>query len=126
VDYPSTPNSSSIIFHTNTAEETVVTYVFGSSTAATTDVAPGDLFTITDLGANLVRVQFPTTATVANINIGDVLSVAEDCGFSAANTGRFSIVNKNDIDKTVDIYNPNAQFTAIGVSGVQQIECICD
>jgi uncharacterized phage protein gp47/JayE len=126
IEYPSAQNSSSVVFHTNTPEETLVTYVFGSSAAATTDVAPGDLFTITDLGSNIARIKFPSTATVANIEINNILSIAEDSGFSAANTGTFSIVNKSDIDKTVDVYNPNAQFTVIGVKGKQQIQCVGD
>lgn len=126
IEYPSTQNGSSAVFHTNTAEQTIVTYVFSSGAAKVTDVAPGDLFTITDLGSNIARIQFPPTTTVANINVGDVLSIAEDCGFSAPNVGTFCVIAKSDIDKTLDIYNSSATFTIVGEQGVQQIECVGD
>ena len=107
LEYPTVPNATQTSFHSNAADATIVTYSFGSDAAILTNIAPGDQFTITDLGSDNYRITFPATATVANIIVGDVISISGDSGWSAANTGVYRVNAKSDPARTIDIYNPN-------------------
>lgn len=126
MDYPIIANTSSTISHLNTPDSTLVTYTFGSGAAALTQVAPNDNFAITAIGGNNFRITYPTTATTTNINIGDVLVIDANSGFSSANTGIFRVNAKNDANRTIDIYNPNGVATIVGSREIQTITCIGD
>jgi uncharacterized phage protein gp47/JayE len=126
VDYPSVPDAAPTTFHINSADETLVVYSFGSDGAILTDVSPGAQFTVEDLGSDNFRLTFPASATVTNINIGDILSISEGSGFSAANSGVFRVNDKNDTLRTVDIYNPNGQATIFGNQEIQTVQTVAD
>lgn len=126
IDYPSVPNSTASSFHANTPDVTLVAYTFGSDAAVLTNVAPGDQFTITDLGGDTFRITFPVTATVANINIGDVVSISSDSGWSSANQGVYRVNAKSDASRTIDIYNPNGTATVVGNPEQQTIQTVAD
>lgn len=125
-EYPVIANVQSSISHVNTADSTLVTYTFGSGAAALTQVAPGDQFTVTSLGGYNFRLTYPATATVNNINIGDFLIIMSDAGFSSANSGTFRINAKNDVNRTIDIYNPNGAATIVGSPEVQTVTTAAD
>ena len=126
IQYPSSANATASTFHNSTPDMTLVVYSFGSDGSSVLDVAPGDEFTIEDLGSYNFRLTFPGSATVTNINVGDILSISDDSGFSSANTGVFRVNSKNDTFRTVDIYNPNGQATIFGSQEVQTIETVAD
>ncbi|CAB4125781.1 Baseplate protein J-like [uncultured Caudovirales phage] len=126
IDYPSVPNSTSSVFHTNSPSSTKVTYTFGSGPVDITNVSPGDRFTVTDLGSYNFRMTFPVTATVANITIGDVISISNDSGFSIVNTGVFRVNAKSDVNRTIDIYNPAGIATVVGNPAIHSVSCLAD
>jgi len=126
IDYPSTADSESTLVQSTIPGVTSFRYVFGSNSAINTDISPGDQFTLTDLGSSILRLKFPTTASVNSINIGDVISIGETSGFSTANCGTFSILQKDDIAKTLDFYSIDGVATAVGSASVQEIVCVAD
>jgi uncharacterized phage protein gp47/JayE len=126
IDYPGSVNLASTISHTNSANETLVTYTFGSGPAVITNIAPGDQFTVTSLGGYNYRITFPVTATVNNINVGDTITILEASGFSAANSGTFRINAKSDVNRTIDIYNPNGVATIVGNPAIHSVQCTAD
>lgn len=126
LEYPVNPNSTKSFSHTGNPDSTLATYTFGSGAAVVTNVAPGDLFTLTDLGGNNFRLTFPGTADTVNAAVGDVISIASDSGFSSANQGAYRINNKNDISKYVDIYNPDAVATVVGVQQIETTQTVLD
>lgn len=121
LEYPASPLSARSFTHVSTPTSTQGTYTFASGAEVVTLLAPADQFTVTDLGGSNVRLTFPTSATLLNFAVGDVVSIAPDSGFSAANQGQYRVNAKNDVSKYIDIYNPNAAFT---IPGVQQIETV--
>ena len=126
IEYPSVPLAEASTFHSNTPDTTLVTYTFGSDASALTGIVPGAQFTFTDLGSDNYRITFPITATVTNINIGDVISISDSSGFSAANTGVFRVNAKSDPARTIDIYNPNGVATVVGSPEVQTVQTVGD
>ena len=126
IDYPSVPNSTNSVFHVNSPNNTDVTYIFGSGSVNITNVVPGDQFVITALSNYNFRITFPITATVANMAIGSVISISDASGFSTVNTGIFRINAKSDINRTIDIYNPNGVATAVGNPAAHSISCVAD
>jgi uncharacterized phage protein gp47/JayE len=126
IEHPTIPDASSTFSHVNIPDYTLATYTFGSGSAVTTNVAAADQFTVTDLGGNNFRYTFPGTATTSNANIGDVISIRSDSGFSAANQGAFRINGKNDVAGTVDVYNPNGAATVVGNPAVHTVQCVAD
>lgn len=125
-DYPVIANTANTVSHLNTPDSTIVTYTFGSGAAALTQIAPADKFAIASLGGNNFRITYPATATTTNINIGDVLIIDSNSGFSLANTGSFRVNAKNDANRTIDIYNPNGVATIVGSKEIQSVTCIGD
>jgi len=125
-EYPSVPNADKSLTQLTTPESTTVTYTFGSDAAVSMNLAAGDLFTLTSLGSYNFRLTFPSTATTSSINVNDVITIGSTSGFSSANRGTFSIIAKNDTNKTVDIYNPNGIATIVGNPTVQTIQCVAD
>lgn len=125
-EYPSLPDSQKIFSYTNSGSGTLATYTFGSGAEVSTNLFPGDLFLVEDLGSSMFRIIFPSTADITSVNENDVLNIISGSGFSTANTGTFSILAKNDINKTIDIYNPDGVGTIIGEPTIQEIECVAD
>lgn len=121
IEHPTIANATNALSHINSPDQTLVTYTYGSGAEALTNVAAADKFTLTDLGGYNFRITFPVTATTANINVGDVISIGATSGFSAANQGAFRINSKNDINRTIDIYNENGIATIVGNPAVQDI-----
>ena len=121
IEHPVNPDTSRTFSHVSAPNSTLATYTYGSGSEVVTNVAPGDQFTLTDQGGNNFRLTFPNTATTTNANVGDIISINADSGFTAANQGAYRINAKNDTLRYVDIYNPNAVAT---IAGVQQIETI--
>ena len=126
LSYPSTANASSALIQSTTADATAITYIFGSEAAVATDVAPGNLFTVSSLGSYNFRLQFPVTATVNNANVNDIITIGDTSGFSASNRGTFRVVAKNDTNKTIDIYNPSGSATIVGSASIHTIQCVAD
>lgn len=126
IDYPSVPNTTASTFHASTPDTTLVSYIFGSDAAVLTNVAPGNQFIVTDLGSYNFRYTFPATATVANINIGDVISISDDSGFSSANSGVYRVNAKNDSNRTIDVYNPDGVATVVGNPEQQTTQTVAD
>lgn len=126
VDYPSAPNASGVLVQSVTAESTAITYFFGSDAVVSTNVSPGDLFTMSSLGSYMFRLAFPVTASVSSANVNDVITIGDTSGFSSANSGTFRIAAKNDTNKTIDIYNPNGVATIVGSPVVHRIQCVAD
>ena len=126
IDYPSSAGQPSSSHHVNSPNETLVTYLFGSGAAVVTNIAPGDQFAIAALGSDNYRITFPTTATVNNINIGDMINIGSNSGWSSANQGTFRVNAKSDANKTIDIYNPNGQATVFGNPTSHSVQCVAD
>lgn len=126
LEYPSVANASSSFYHVNTPNTTTATYTFSSGASALTNVSPGDQFTITSLGSYNFRITFPASAFVTNINIGDVVSISSDSGWSAANCGVFRVNAKSDVNRTIDIYNPDGVATVVGSQEIQTIVTTAD
>ena len=126
INYPSTINSFSSISHTNYPNSTVVTYTFGSGATSITNVVPADKFTITALGSYNFRITFPLTATVSNVAVGDIISISSNSGFNTSNCGTFRINAKNDMNRTIDIYNPNGIATVVGNPAIHTVQCVAD
>lgn len=126
IEHPTSADSESTIFRVNNPDKTLVTYTYGSESAVLTNIAPGNNFTLTDLGSNNFRITFPATATVANINVGDVISISSDSGWSSANVGAFRVNAKSDANRTIDIYNPDGQATVVGSQEVQSLTSVAD
>lgn len=126
IEHPSVPNATESSFHSSTADSTLVVYTFGSDGAVVTNVSPGDQFTVTDLGGYNFRLTFPALTTVANINVGDVISISDTSGFSSANTGVYRVNAKSDINRTVDIYNEDGVATVVGNPEVQTVDTVAD
>jgi len=126
IDLPTSPNNESSISHVNSPDSTDVVYFYGSGDIAIIDTTPGDQFTIDDIGSNYARITLPTSANITGVNIGDVISISAISGFSTDNVGAFSVSNKNDTNKTIDIYNPNAQFTVTGIPQAESIQTVAD
>lgn len=114
IEHPTIPNAVSTLSHVNSPDQTLVTYTYASGAEVLTNVAASDQFTVTDLGGNEFRITFPVTATTANANVGDVVSIGSTSGFSTVNTGAFRINAKNDGNRTIDIYNENGVATIVG------------
>lgn len=114
LEHPTIPSATSALSHVNSPDQTMVTYTFGSGLEVLTNVAAGNQFTVTDLGSYKFRLTFPATATTANINVGDVINIGTSSGFSTVNTGAYRVDAKNDISRTVDIYNENGVATTVG------------
>lgn len=123
IEHPIIPNATSAFTHVNSPDFTLATYTYASGAAAVTNVAAADRFTVTDLGGNLFRYTFPATATTANANVGDVISIGEDSGFSSANSGAFRIESfVGGAGGSVDVYNENGVATIVGNPVVQTID----
>lgn len=126
IAYPIAINQSPAVSHSSTPLGTLVTYSFGSDSASLTDVVLNDDFTFTDIGSGNFRITFPATATVTNINIGDIVHISPISGFSSPNTGTFKVNDKSDANRTIDIYNPNGVATVVGSTETQTIQTIAD
>lgn len=126
IEYPNAANSIASTFHINDPDTTLVTYTFGSGSAVLTNIAPADQFTIADLGSDNYRITFPASATVENINVGDIISISSNSGWSAPNQGTFGVNAKSDASRTIDIYNPNGSATVVGVLEQQTIQTVAD
>lgn len=126
IEYPSVPNAASSFYHVNSPNSTLATYTFSSGASVLTGISPGDQFTITSLGGYNFRITFPSTAFVTNINVGDIISISTDSGWSGANCGVFRVNAKSDVNKTLDIYNPYGVATVVGSQEVQTITTVAD
>jgi len=126
LEYPTSANATKSFSHVSAPNDVLGTYTFGSGAVAVTNVVAADQFTLTDLGGNVFRLQFPLTATTASVAIGDVISISAASGFSSANQGVFRVNAKNDISKYVDIYNPNGAITIVGVQQVETVTAVAD
>jgi len=126
LEYPVIPNETKSFTHVSGPNNSLATYTFGSGASVVTNVAAADQFTLTDLGGDVFRLQFPLTATTTNATIGDVVSISADSGFSSANQGVYRINAKNDISKYVDIYNPNAVASIVGVQQAETVQAVAD
>ena len=126
IDYPAVPNAEKSITELTTAAGTTVTYVFGSDAAVSTNVFPGDQFTVTSLGSYMFRLGFPATADISTVNVSDIITISSSSGFTSANSGSFSITAKDDMLKTIDFYNPNGLATVPGAAATHTIQCVAD
>lgn len=122
IEHPTIPDAVKTLSHTNAPDETLVTYTYSSGSEVITDVAASDEFVVTDLGGYNFRLTFPSTAITTNANVGDVITIGSNSGFSAANSGTFRINAKNDTNRTLDIYNENGVATVVGNPFVQSID----
>ena len=126
INYPSVANAVSSSFHANSPSLTSVTYTFGSGSSSIINVTAGDKFTVTSLGSYNFRITFPITATVANITVGNIVSISSNSGFSPSNCGTFRVNAKNDVSRTIDIYNPNGVATIVGNPVIHRVQCVAD
>ena len=125
IEHPIIPNTLSTFTHVNSPDFTLATYTYASGSSVVTNVAAADQFVVTNLGGNIFRYKFPLTATTANANIGDVISIGEDSGFSAANSGAFRIAGfVGGAGGTIDVYNENGVATIVGNPVVQTVNTV--
>lgn len=122
IEYPTIPNTQNTFTHTNTPDTTIATYTYGSTTEIVTNVTAADKFTITDLGGYNFRLTFPVTATTLNLTVGDVVSIGSDSGFTSVNTGTYRINAKNDVNRTIDIYNQDGVATIVGNQAIHTVD----
>jgi len=122
IEYPTITNTSNTLTHVNAPDETIVTYTYGSSSKIVTNVAAADKFTVTDLGSYNFRLTLPITATTSNLAVGDVVSIGSSSGFTSANTGTYRINAKNDINRTIDIYNQDGVATVVGNQAIHTVD----
>lgn len=126
IEYPSVANAAPSTFHSSNPDTTLVVYSYGSDGQSLINVAPGDQFTVTDLGSYNFDITFPVSATVTNISVGDVISIQDSAGFSAVNSGVFRVNAKSDVLRTIQIYNPDGQATVVGNAEVQTVQTVAD
>jgi uncharacterized phage protein gp47/JayE len=126
LEYPGVADAENSINESTTLNGTVVTYTFGSGSAAALNLFAGDQFTVTSLGSYLFRLGFPSSSDISGVNVNDVVSISSTSGFSAANSGTFSVIAKNDINKTIDIYNPSGTATIVGIPTIHTVQCSAD
>ncbi len=126
LEYPINPDSTKSFSHVSSPSNTLGTYTFGSGAEVVTNVAATDEFTFVDQGGDVFRITFPVGATVANAAIGDIISITADSGFTTGNQGAYRINAKNDGNRTVDIYNPDAVATIAGVDQIETTTTVAD
>ena len=125
IEHPLFPNRASTISHVNTPEYSLVTYTFASGVARSAGIQAGDQVSVTDLGGNIFRYTFPNTVTFGiDIESDDVLAIANDSGFSAANRGSFHIIDFVPANNTIDVYNADGVATNAGIA--EQTQFIAD
>ena len=126
IEHPTIPNATNSFSHTNTPDITLATYTYGSGAAVTTNVAAADEFTVTSLGSFVFRYTLAATATTANITVGDIVNIGADSGFSVANQGVYRISAKNDVARTIDVYNPDGAATVVGNAAIHTVTTVAD
>jgi len=126
IEYPSIPSNTNSFSYTNSPDATDSVYVFGSGAAIITNIASNDLITVTSLGGYNFRYTFPITVTVSSVSVGDVISIQLISGFSTANSGIFRVNAKNDINRTIDVYNPSGVATVVGNPTIHSVQCVAD
>lgn len=126
IEYPQIPNQTNIITHENNADFSLVTYFFGSDAERPVGESAGTQLTVTDLGSDIYRYTFQSFVDLSAVVPGDIVSMRDDSGISAANRGQFSIQAVDDVLKTFDVYNPNGSATSLGNPEVTQVDTIAD
>ncbi len=126
IEHPTIADEASAFTHVNNPDFTLATYTYASGAEIVTNVAAADQFIVTDLGGFNFRYTFPVTATVANASVGEVISIGANSGFSAANSGVFRIEAKNDIARTIDIYNEDGVATIVGNPAIHTVTTVAD
>lgn len=120
IEYPKNPNLTNTTALTDTPSFNKLAYVFGSDVDRATAIPNGTTVTI-DGPFNSPTVSFPggghslsgnyfdytwSAGDFSDVQIGDVLSTFNGCGFAASFLGQFGVQNKSG--NTIRIYNPNA------------------
>lgn len=127
IEYPSFANQENSISHDNTPDFTLATYTFGSDVAKSIGLTAGEQITVTSLGGDDYRYTFTGAGiNLASILVGDVISMLNDSGITAANRGQFRIKAINIVGKTIDVHNPNGAATGVGTPEVTDITTIAD
>lgn len=126
IEHPASPNLDSSISHVNTPDFTKVTYTFGSDNVKSINILPGDTFSVSALTGSKYRLTFGLTTNLNSVSINDVISILTTSGVTSANCGQFNILAVNPINRTIDIYNPNASATGVGSNQTTNITTIAD
>lgn len=126
IEYPTSPDLGNAISHDNNPDFSLVTYRFGSGTVKPTGIVDGDTFTVSSLGSDVYRYTFTGVPAFGAVIALDILSILPDSGVSAANAGQFSIIAVDDLNKTIDVYNPNGVVTPVGSPEVTTVDTIDD
>lgn len=127
IEYPSFPNQTNIISHSNNPDFTDISYFFGSDTIKSISLIAGDQFTVSNVSGDTYRLTFTTgTVDLSTILVGDIISILSDSGVTAANRGQFRVKAINIVGKTIDIHNPNGAITGVGAPEVTSVTTIAD
>ena len=126
MEYPAAPNFTANLSHDNNPGFSLATYTFGSGPEKPIAIANGDTVTVSEPSTDVFRYTFPGTVDLSTILVNDIISIRSDAGFSAANSGVFSVVAVDDGAKTLDVYNPNGSETGVGQPEITQVDTIDD
>jgi uncharacterized phage protein gp47/JayE len=137
ISYPNSENQSPTTAFENTPSWSLLSYFFGSGPARATALAPGYTISVKGPYPN-TSTNFPngsvssgnyfdytfSTANLAPVVIGDILSISSGSGVSNANSGQFRVENKSGL--TVRVANPLASTTAPGIQEVTTVTTVAD
>lgn len=127
IEYPSTADQTDNVRHDNQPDYTLTTYTFASGTARSTGIIGGTTFKVTQISPNNWRYAFVQPyVDLSAVVIGDILSLSTGSGVSAQNRGTFRINAKDNINRTIDIYNPNGAATSIGLPEITNVVAVAD
>jgi len=126
IEYPTGPTQTATITHENTPGYSLSTYFFGSGGGRVTNITAATTFTTVDLGSDNWRYTFSPGIDFNTTLVGDVISMLDDSGISAANNGQFRVNTVNAASRYVEVYNPDGIATVPGIAEITDITTIDD
>jgi hypothetical protein len=110
IEYPSLPNQSASIKHSNISSGTVATYTFASDDLIATGITSGTHFSVKQISGDNYRLKFKETSvdfSSLNPDGGDIVAIT-DPNVTSGNKGIFRINDFDAVNRTIDITNADA------------------
>lgn len=127
LEYPTIPDQSTIVSHSNQPNYSVVTATLGSDSAKNAGIIGGTTFKVTSPAADIYRYTFDQAyVDLTPLIPNDVVSIQPSSGVSAANRGVFNVQAFNVPGRWIEVYNPTGAITSVGQPEISQITTIAD
>jgi hypothetical protein len=126
MEYPSLPDQSFALQYDSNPNYALTTYIYSSGPERTTGIGTlgNNTFKVVSLGGNYWQYNFQGAGVdLSTVVAGDVLSLPDSSGISAANSGQFSVYYVDVMNKFLQIYNPNGTPTLVGTPEVTSVVC---